>query len=94
MGAPEVPGIDGAVCLAERGAERAVVDEAGLWERELEQNTSFAYRAELAGHVAQNRVVFIAPGGAVDELRFRPLDRWRFGLDLRYINFVVVPQLE
>lgn len=74
--------------------EGAVVDEAGLWERELEQNTSFAYRAELADHVAQNRVVFIAPGGAVDELRFRPFDRWRFGLDLRYINFVVVPQLE
>lgn len=74
--------------------EEAAVDETGVWERELEQNTSYAYRARLAGHLAQNRVVFIAPGGAVDELRFRPLDRWRFGLDLRYINFVAVPQLE
>lgn len=74
--------------------EEAVVDESGVWERELEQNTSYAYRAQLAGHVAQNRVVFIAPGGAVDELRFRPLDRWRLGFDIRYINYVVVPQLE
>lgn len=83
----------GAVLILPDG-EEAVVDETGVWERELEQNTSYAYRAQLAGHLAQNRVVFIAPGGAVDELRFRPLDRWRLGLDLRYINLIVVPQLE
>lgn len=74
--------------------EEVAVDESGVWERELEQNTGYAYRARLAGHVAQNRVVFIAPGGAIDELRFRPLDRWRFGLDIRYGNLVVVPQVE
>ncbi len=74
--------------------EEAVVDDTGEWRRELEQNSSFGYRAELAGHLPQDRLVFIGADGVIEALSFEELDRWRFGLDIRYGNFVLVPQAE
>jgi hypothetical protein len=74
--------------------EEAIVDDTGEWRRELEQNSSFGYRAELAGHRPQDRLVFIGADGVIEALEFEELDRWRFGLDIRYGNFVFVPQAE
>lgn len=74
--------------------EEAVVDDTGEWRRELEQNSNFYYRAELAGHLPQDRLVFIGAEGVIEALEFEELDRWRFGLDIRYGNFVFVPQAE
>lgn len=74
--------------------ERATVDENGVWSRELPQNASFAYRAELPGFVPRSRLIFMGTEDVRDELELRPLDHWRFGLDIRYVNLILAPQAE
>ncbi len=74
--------------------ERALMGEDGLWTAELPQNSSFAYRAELPGHYPQNRIAFIGDSDVTDEPGFIPLNSWRFGMDIRYLNLLFVPQAE
>ncbi|MBP7264325.1 MAG: hypothetical protein KBB32_09120 [Spirochaetia bacterium] len=88
-----IEGPPGATLTLPDGAV-AILDDQGRWESEQPQNTSFAYRVTLPGHMPQDRVAFVGTKDTVDRVAMELLDNWRFGLDLRYADLVVVPAAE
>lgn len=72
----------------------ATLPEDGRWVSEQPQNTSFAYRVELPGHMPQNRVVYIGENDITDLIAMEPLRNWNLGGDIRYLNLLFVPQAE